>query len=166
MAGIWARFRSEARWRWRGWLALAVLVGVGGGAVLGIAAGARRTDSAYERFVAASSPADYLVASGYFAVGPPTVLAAAARLPGVGASTVASFLPALGRTSAGRSFLPFEVASCAPADAGFGRTVDRWKLLAGRRADPHRFDEAVASFEFARQFHVRVGDSVRLRFIT
>ena len=71
MAGIWARFRSEARWRWRGWLALAVLVGVGGGAVLGIVAGARRTDSAYERFVAESSPADYLVASGYFAVGRP-----------------------------------------------------------------------------------------------
>ena len=62
---------------------MAVLVGVGGGAVLGIVAGARRTDSAYERFVAESSPADYLVASGYFAVGRPIDLATVARQPGV-----------------------------------------------------------------------------------
>ena len=34
-------------------------------------------------------------------------------------------------------------------DAGFGRTVDRWKLLAGRRADPRRFDEAAAGFKFS-----------------
>jgi hypothetical protein len=166
MTAIWARFRSEVPRRWQAWLALAALVGIGGGAVLGVLAGARRTGSAYDRFVAGSSPADYLVASGYFALGRPIDLATVARLPGVRATTLASFLPALGRTSSGRSFLPFDVASGAPADAGFGRTVDRWKMLAGRRADPHRLDEAVPSFEFARQFHVQVGDTVRLRFIT
>ena len=43
----------ELRARWRGWAVLVLLVGVAGGAVLTAAAGARRTDSAYPRFLVA-----------------------------------------------------------------------------------------------------------------
>jgi ABC-type lipoprotein release transport system permease subunit len=146
-------------------VALAVLVGVGVGAVLGIASGARRTDSAYERFVAQSSPAALMVASGYVGLGPTMDLGAVAKLPGVRSTSAATFLPAIGRTSSGYRFLPFEAATGAATDGQFGNGVDRWKILSGRRADPLRLDEAVASFEFARRFHVRVGDTVDLRFL-
>jgi hypothetical protein len=146
-------------------VALVVLVGVGAGAVLGIASGARRTESAYGRFVAQSSPADLMVASGYVGLGPTTDLRKVAKLPSVRATSNATCLPAIGRTSSGYRFLPFEAATGAATDGKFGNRVDRWKMLSGRRADPRRLDEAVASFEFARRFHVGVGDTVTLRFL-
>src|SRR3954471_19590572 len=158
LPGEWRRRRAS-------WVALAVLVGVGAGAVLGVASGARRTDSAYERFVAQSSPADLMVASGYVGLGPTVDLRTVEQLPGVSSTSSATFLPAIGRTSSGRRFLPFEAATGAATNNHFGNTVDRWKVLSGRRAHPHRLDEAVASFEFSRQFQVRVGDTVDLRFL-
>src|SRR5207247_7954452 len=51
MAAIRYRFRAELRTRWRAWLALAVLIGIAGGAVIAMVAGATRTDSAYGRFL-------------------------------------------------------------------------------------------------------------------
>jgi hypothetical protein len=44
-----------------GWIFLALLVGLAGGAVLTAAAGALRTDSAYPRFLQASKASDVLV---------------------------------------------------------------------------------------------------------
>ena len=55
------RLRVELRTRWRAWVAVAFLIGVGGGVVLTTAAGARRTGSAYARFLRASHAADLLV---------------------------------------------------------------------------------------------------------
>ena len=52
----------ELRTRWRGWAVLVLLVAVAGGAVLAAAAGARRTSSAYPRFLRASHASDLLVA--------------------------------------------------------------------------------------------------------
>ena len=49
-ATLW--FGAELRARWRATLGLALLVGVVAGACLAAAAGARRTDSAYPRFLA------------------------------------------------------------------------------------------------------------------
>ena len=42
------------RARWRGWAVLVLLLAVAGGAVLAAAAGARRTATAYPRFLTAS----------------------------------------------------------------------------------------------------------------
>jgi hypothetical protein len=39
--------------RWKGWAVLVLLAGLAGGAVLTAAAGARRTDTAYPRFLEA-----------------------------------------------------------------------------------------------------------------
>src|SRR5439155_10698018 len=165
MRPVWARLRSEAWTRWGSWLSLALLVGVGAGAVLGIAAGARRTDSAYPRFLASHAPGDFLMGNGFSSLGHVIDLNAVARLRGVETTGVATFLPALGRTDSGRRILPGDAATAAIADGRFSNTIDRWKLIAGRRADPRRPDEAVASFEFARRFDVHVGSTLRLRFL-
>ena len=163
MGALWVRLRAETRVHRASRLALVVVVGLGSGAVLGIAAGARRTDSAYSRFVRDDAPSDFVIGGGYVAVG--TIdLKAIAHFPDVESSTMAAYLPAVGRTSSGQTFLPFEAAPGASADPRYGVTLDRWKLLAGRRAQPQSLDEAVASFEFARQFHIRVGDTVQLAF--
>ena len=38
MAAVWLRLRAELRSRWRAWLALALLIGMFGGAVVAAAA--------------------------------------------------------------------------------------------------------------------------------
>ncbi len=51
----------ELRARWLSWAVLALIVGLAGGVVLTAAAGARRTDSAYPRFLTAYRASDALV---------------------------------------------------------------------------------------------------------
>src|SRR5258708_30272178 len=57
---LWVLAR-EVRSRWRSWVLLAALVGLAGAVVLTAAAGARRTDSAYQRFLSSAHAADVLV---------------------------------------------------------------------------------------------------------
>jgi hypothetical protein len=56
MAAVWARARTELRRRWQATVLLAVLVGLVGGVALASVAGARRTDSAMDRFLAYHRP--------------------------------------------------------------------------------------------------------------
>ena len=51
----------ELRTRWRSWVVLVLLVALTGGAVMTAAAGARRTSSAYPRYLRASHASDLLV---------------------------------------------------------------------------------------------------------
>ena len=64
MGAVWMRLRSELRARWRAWLGLALLIGLGGGAAVAAAAGARRTETAYPRFVQTQQGYD-LVTGGF-----------------------------------------------------------------------------------------------------
>jgi hypothetical protein len=71
----------ESRARWAGWAVLVLLIAVAGGAVLTAAAGARRTSTAYPRFLHASHASDLLVSPVGPGVGGYDF--ALARLPGV-----------------------------------------------------------------------------------
>jgi len=51
MTAVLLRAREELRARWRSSVSLTVMLAVFGGAVMAVAAGARRTDSAYPRFL-------------------------------------------------------------------------------------------------------------------
>jgi hypothetical protein len=61
MRVIGAVAMQRLRARWRAWLALVLLTGVAGGAVLAAAAGARRTESAFPRFLRDTAAADVVV---------------------------------------------------------------------------------------------------------
>src|SRR5207244_9281145 len=61
VTAVATRVRADLRTRWFSWLALALLAGAFGGAVTAAAAGARRTDSAYPRFLEAEKAPDVLV---------------------------------------------------------------------------------------------------------
>jgi hypothetical protein len=104
-----------------------LLVAVAGGAVLVAAAGARRTDSAYPRFLQASKASDVLVSpdgtgfGGYYR--------ALARLPG--AAAVAPLVGLNGQT----------MGQYVTVDHRLRYLVDIPKVLAGRLPLPDRLDE-------------------------
>jgi ABC-type lipoprotein release transport system permease subunit len=158
VTAVWFRFRVELRARWPAWLALAVLIGLVGGAVLALAAGARRTDSAYDRFVRAHDAYDVLVinnAGSFFSEGGTAIvdLDELAELPEVAVSArVGTFFVTIG---AG-------VGVVVPADDRVGTEINRFRLLEGRRPDPQEPDEAVVSFTLAEQYDIGVGDEITL----
>ena len=161
------RVRAELRARWLPWLAVALVAGVGAGVVVGLLAGARRTESAYARFVRSQHASDVLVAgkSSFGLIGS-VDLDRVDRLPQVAATARGSVsLFFAGQLGDGRAIGPADIFPVASADTRLGTAVERWKMLDGRRADPGRATEATASFVLADRLHLHVGDTVRLRFV-
>jgi ABC-type lipoprotein release transport system permease subunit len=155
MAAVWYRFRAELRTRWRSWLGLALVVGLAGGAVLGLAAGARRTDTAYERFLTSHRGYDVLVINNpgtFGGEGGGTALLdldEVRALPEVAdAAPVGTFFVTIG---AG-------VGAFVTPDDYVGTELNEFRMLEGRPVDPERPDEAVVSFTFADQYDLGVGD--------
>ena len=66
MAAVWIRLRAELRSRRRAWLGLALMAGLLAGPVIATVAAARRTDSAIDRFRAASGSVDVWVGRSDF----------------------------------------------------------------------------------------------------
>lgn len=166
MSAVAMRFRGEFRRRWRTWLALGLMVGVAGGAVTGLAAGALRTQSVYERFLARSAPSDFLVIdNSTFNPGARVDLGHAARLPGVAASDELKGLFAFGGRADGVEVPAFAVVPYSGVADELGRTVERSLVVAGRRADPNRVDEIEVSFEAARRLGVAPGSTLELDLV-
>lgn len=104
----------ELRTRWQAWVSLALLVAFAGGCVLAAAAGARRTGSAYQRFLVASKASDVLVSPagtglrGYYA--------ALARLPSAAAAAPVAGLNVLPMAAAAGA-APVPAAALQPGPA-------------------------------------------------
>jgi len=151
---ILVRARSELRARLPSMLALALLLGLGGGAVMTLAAGARRTTTSYPRFAREYRAADVLLFNYPSPPGAPPQFAnldfgSVERLPQVAASGVQHFLAADGNLS------------IISGEAGFGVTVDRAKILAGRWPRVGSLDETAVSFDEAKQAHLHVGSALK-----
>ena len=152
MSAVALRFRAELRAGWRGWLGLAVLMGLAGAVVIGAAAGARRTDNAYSRFLTAYRASD--VAFFDVTEGTPHApkRAQLERLP-----QVAEVVPV--------QFVTYgfgDNAIVAARDNRPGVEIDRFKVLSGRLADPRRADEVIVSFVLAEKRHLHVGSTFPL----
>ncbi len=61
MRAVLTRLRSGARRGWRSWVALALMIGIFNGVVLAAAIGARRTETAYPRFLERTLADDLLL---------------------------------------------------------------------------------------------------------
>ncbi|MDQ6695983.1 MAG: ABC transporter permease [Actinomycetota bacterium] len=162
MSAVVTMVRAYLRSRWPGLLSAALLLGVAGGVVLTTAAGARRTDTAYARFLRSSRAADVEIApsgpGGRQNVGGVSrYYAAVAGLPGVAvvAPTVGVSAVVPGRGNA-------DVVLKAGTDARLGRDIERPKVTRGRMFDPNRPDEVVADRTAANRLHLRVGSVVSL----
>jgi len=158
MGAVWLRLRAELRHQWRVWLALAVLLGVIGGIALTAAAGARRTDTAYPRFLRASHAAQLAVFparsgfGGYFR--------AVARLPEASSSASAAFLQ---MSLPGPGASPFSGLTAEASPVGDdGVALDRVKVLAGRLFDPADPHAVMIDQQLAGQEHLRPGGTLHL----
>ena len=170
MKAAWLAARAKLRRRRAATLALTLLVGLAGGAVLAAIAGASRTDSAVDRFVAFTRPEDvYVIVNG--ANGDPADPAVFARALATRARVAA--LPQI--AEAGRAPYVFmsaahhDIGSVNPfasADAHAFRTIDRPLVLHGRLGRLDRPDEAVVDDVDAAQLHAHVGSRVTFRSFT
>jgi hypothetical protein len=134
---------------------MALLVGVFGGVVTAAAAGARRTDDAYARFVTANHAAQYLVED---------------FVPNSDAATLdpaaVAALPSVAEADSFRVYGPAAdvgyVLVASPDGRAYGTGLNRPKLLRGRLPDPARADEAVADFTMP---HTRIGQRLRIPLV-
>lgn len=152
MAAISYRFRAALRARWRAWAALGLLAGLAAGTVISAAAGARRTETAYSRFLVAQRAADIEVfsAPGFGEIDLDQVVA----LPQVAVAKRSKYL-----SSADPDFTTY-----VPTDDS-SVPVDRPKVLAGRMPLPDQAHEVAVSFTLARSRGLGPGDRLDIPFV-
>jgi putative ABC transport system permease protein len=171
MGVLWMRARAQLRGRARASLFLALLVGLAGALVLAAAAGARRSEAALPRFLAANQTVDAAVFLPSMAPGDDLAGARrrVAKLP-----EVAQVFRESGRVGA------LVLAGTGPADRGrwhrqlgrisldpgggavFGRPI----VVAGRLPDEDRAEEAAVDEELASRRRLRVGGRYRVAAFT
>ena len=159
------RFQATFRRRWGGYVAVALLVGLVGGIAMGSIAAARRTQSSYPAFLAATNASD-LTMSTY---GVTNNSAANNYLPQL--SRVIADVPEvkLVESWVGVGVVPLEhdgapnlSPSINPAGSvdGLYFDEDRATPVVGRMADPRRADEFVTTTVGARALGWHVGQVV------
>ena len=161
MAAVWFRFRAELRSRWKAMVVIALLAGFAGGVALAAAAGARRTDTAFSRLVAATKAMDILVNPDN-SDGTALTSAKIRALPMVAEA---------GRID-GRVIIPADSRNSADAQSlgtvmvGENREVgydfSRFNVLEGRMPDPTRADEVMIDPLLASQRGLHVGDDLKV----
>jgi len=157
VAAVWFLFRAEARARWRSLLILVLLLGLAGGTALAAAAGARRTASAYPRYLHASQASDVTIDLPTGFQGRADELAGA--LPGVVAHSISIGMAALLARPDGSPDLAGADQVVASTDGRF-LTTDRPALVSGRLPKLDRADEAVVNETMARRRHIVPGDRI------
>ena len=161
----WYRHRATFGGRWGGYLALVLLIGLLGGLAMGVAAGARRTQSAFPAFLRSTNPSDLSMFGA-----PPnknnTLSERVAHLPGVRhaesyAVPIAGMIQPNGApTKAALGAIPLGSID------GLGFDQDRLTALHGRLADPARAGEVMVTVGAAHAFGVHVGEKVPIGVFT
>jgi hypothetical protein len=157
MGAVATRVRAELRSRWKGSVALAAVVAIALGVVLAAAAGARRTQTAYPRFLEEGNAADVLISPDGTGFG--GLYDRVEALPEVDRMAVIAGLPVAIVLPSGRLYVAF--TSEAGVDTRFGTVIERPNLLAGHIPDPRSRTEVVVSRFFASRLHVTPGDRLR-----
>ena len=164
------RVRATFRRRWASYVALMILVGLVGGLGLGSLAAARRTQSSFSTFLAATNPSDLTVS--VYSGGPggppdydPGLTARIAHLPGVRHVAAGFELTGAPLTPGGTPRIrvtgeAFPIASVN----GLFFSQDRVAVTQGRLASPGRPDEIMMAPIVARQFGFHVGQVIPYGF--
>jgi hypothetical protein len=158
MAAVWTRARSELRHRWRATVLLAVLVGLAGGVVLAAAAGARRTATVMDRFLAYHQATN--VGIGAEGLDPGAVR----RLPMVADVAEGGYLALVAATPSGDPD-PDSFGEINPY-VGLGEpwpgSSNRPVLVAGRLPLGDRPLEVAVDETLAERRHLGLGDTLRM----
>jgi FtsX-like permease family len=164
MAAIAMRLRAELRSRGRTWLGLAAVIGASAGLALALGAGARRADSAIDRWRDATQVMDVWVGRGdiwQLRID----LDRVERLPQVQHSVRSLDMLFWARTDRGRP-LTVNDTELNVAINGRDGAASRPKFVDGRAPHPGRADEIYVGSNIARQFGLRVGSTLLVRFAT
>jgi len=161
MRAVVAVAAHELRTRWRAWVSLALLVAFAGGCVLAAAAGARRTGSAYQRFLVASKASDVLVSPAGTGLG--GYYGALARLPSVTAVAPIVGLSVQPIGPGGRPFLASVAA--APLDHPWGHILEIPNVLDGRLPLAGRPGEIAVDQNGALALRLHVGSTLVMRAV-
>jgi ABC-type lipoprotein release transport system permease subunit len=154
--------RTQTRSRWRSWLVLAILVGVVAGGLLATLAAARRTETAYTRFLKDTAAFDISLTNG---TTPDNVnrqfdFEQVARLPEVADAAVAYYYGASGTAPSGRRIVPGDLTPLSSIDGKFGTTLNEGRVLKGRIAIAD--DELAITPLAAQRLRIGVGDTMKL----
>jgi FtsX-like permease family len=164
----WYRFRATFRRRWTGYLSVVLLVGLVGGVAMGAIAGARRTQSAFPAYLAATDASQLTMqassnASQFTAEQIEKLGQQLEHLPHVTRLAVAPNLFVVPLGPHGRP-LPSAVnnddVTAIGSEHGEYFTQDRVTVAQGRMADPKSPSEMVATAEAARLGGWHVGETV------
>lgn len=164
MAAVWMRLRAEARDRRRAWLALALIFGLGAGASVAAIAGARRTHSAYPRFVEAQNGFHAVTGGGaedgyeerYEALKKHPMVTDFTELVIVGAEIT---IPARRGREEIVTLFPEVLLGADPSGRNLYET-NKAKILAGRLADRTNPDETMVPLLVADRYGIEVGDEI------
>ena len=154
MRALGVRLRAEARHRWRSWLALAVLIGAFSGVVLGVAIGARRTQTAFPRLIERNGDSHALVAA--YNTGLDGYYAKVAARPEVDQFGLLAGMPLFPLKDGEPVFISGNAV--ASIDGRYGYDFGRADILAGRLPRPDQAREILINEVVARDFDVGVGD--------
>lgn len=148
-------------------MSVALAIGLAGGVVLALVAGARRTDSAYERFIRTHDAYDLLLISGIpglfeFA---PLDLEEIARRGEVRDATPLRVVAITGVAPDGTLITPGSANFGGDPTGRYGTELNRFKVLEGRLPDPERPDEVVVGFPTANEVELSVGDTLRVNVL-
>jgi hypothetical protein len=170
MGVLWLRARAQLRGRARANLFLVLLVGLAGALVLAAAAGARRSEAALPRFLAANRTMDAAV---FLPTMDPTDDLAEARrrvaaLPEVrqvfreSGRVGALVLAGAGPADPAEWHRQLGIIALDPGGAVFGRPI----VVAGRLPDEGRAEEVAVDEELAERRGLRVGSRYRVAAFT
>ena len=156
------RLRSEIRTRWRTWLGLALLIGLAGAAAAAAAAGARRTETAYPRFVQTQNGYD-LLAGGFSGkkTAPGRALARIEALPEVAQWARIDMAASAAILPSGRVAPAPELIAATDLMGRAGFRLNRFKVISGRMVSLRAPGEAMVDFPTADRESLRVGSVVK-----
>ena len=160
MRAVVAVAAHELRTRWRAWVSLALLVAFAGGCVLTAAAGARRTGSAYQRFLVASKASDVLVSPAGTGLG--GYYRALARLPSV---TAVAPIVGLSVQPIGPGGPVLASVAAAPLDHRWGHILEIPRVLDGRLPLAARPGEIAVDQNGALALRLHVGSTLAMKAV-
>ncbi|MBK5331836.1 MAG: ABC transporter permease, partial [Ilumatobacteraceae bacterium] len=157
-AFVWSWSRASLRRNWSALAGIALLLGLIGGVSLFAAAGARRTQSAYPRFLRFANPSTMAVDVGGLDAEGYEALAAISDLPEVAqARAYAAFYVA--PWVDGQPDLSQNFEAIGSIDGRYFNQ-DRFTALKGRLPDPNREDEVAVNEESAKLYGYHVGQKI------
>jgi ABC-type lipoprotein release transport system permease subunit len=167
----WYRFRAGFHRRWTGYLSIVLLIGSVGGVAMASIAGARRTDTSFQKFLESTNPSDLAVITGLYQPDPtgydPGFIKKISRLPYVTrveseAGYSAEKVSPKGRPVQGGMSSGSGGVSLYSSVDGFFFNMDRLVVLSGRLPNPARAHEVAVTADAARSLGLHLGSTFPL----